>query len=76
MAEAKVTDTETKGKRILLVDDQAQNRDMLGRRLERRGYEVVLRDTAVGIEEVIVQEKIELVLLEACYDRKVKLEAM
>jgi diguanylate cyclase (GGDEF)-like protein len=50
--------------RILLVDDQAQNRDMLGRRLERRGYEVILRDTAVGIEDVIVQEKIELVLLD------------
>jgi diguanylate cyclase (GGDEF)-like protein len=50
--------------RILLVDDQAQNRDMLGRRLERRGYEVILRDTAVGIEDVIVREKIELVLLD------------
>jgi len=50
--------------RILLVDDQAQNRDMLGRRLERRGYEVVLRDTAVGIEDVIGQEGIELVLLD------------
>ena len=33
--------------RILLVDDQAQNRDMLGRRLERRGYEVVLRESAI-----------------------------
>jgi DNA-binding response OmpR family regulator len=50
--------------RILLVDDQAQNRDMLGRRLERRGYEVVLRDTAVGIEDAIREEKIELVLLD------------
>ncbi|MBL8543609.1 MAG: EAL domain-containing protein [Hyphomonadaceae bacterium] len=50
--------------RILLVDDQAQNRDMLGRRLERRGYEVVLRETAVGIEDVIVAQKIELVLLD------------
>ncbi len=50
--------------RILLVDDQAQNRDMLGRRLERRGYEVLSRDSAVGIEEIIVHEKIELVLLD------------
>ncbi|MFT3729601.1 MAG: EAL domain-containing protein [Terricaulis sp.] len=50
--------------RILLVDDQAQNRDMLGRRLERRGYDVVLRESAVGIEEAIVQDKIELVLLD------------
>lgn len=50
--------------RILLVDDQAQNRDMLGRRLERRGYELVLRDSAVGIEDVIEAERIELVLLD------------
>jgi len=50
--------------RILLVDDQAQNRDMLGRRLERRGYEVVLRESAVGIEDVILEEAIELVLLD------------
>jgi diguanylate cyclase (GGDEF)-like protein len=50
--------------RILLVDDQAQNRDMLGRRLERRGYEVVLRESAVGIEQTIAEEDIELVLLD------------
>jgi diguanylate cyclase (GGDEF)-like protein len=50
--------------RVLLVDDQAQNRDMLGRRLERRGYEVVLRESAIGIEEAIAAEDIELVLLD------------
>ncbi len=50
--------------RVLLVDDQAQNRDMLGRRLERRGYEVVLRESAVGIEELIATQDIELVLLD------------
>jgi diguanylate cyclase (GGDEF)-like protein len=50
--------------RILLVDDQAQNRDMLGRRLERRGYDVVLRESAIGIENEISAEKIELVLLD------------
>src|SRR4029079_3465461 len=49
--------------RILLVDDQAQNRDMLGRRLERRGYDVVLRESAVNIERDIAQLGIELVLL-------------
>ena len=53
--------------RILLVDDQAQNRDMLGRRLERRGYDVVLRESAVGIEDTIASEKIELVLLIASF---------
>jgi diguanylate cyclase (GGDEF)-like protein len=50
--------------RILLVDDQAQNRDMLGRRLERRGYEVLLRETAVGIEDAIAELGVELVLLD------------
>ncbi|MEZ5995153.1 MAG: EAL domain-containing protein [Hyphomonadaceae bacterium] len=50
--------------RILLVDDQAQNRDMLGRRLERRGYDVVLRESAVGVEDAIVELGIELVLLD------------
>lgn len=50
--------------RILLVDDQEQNRDMLGRRLERRGYEVVGRASAVGVEDAIVEGAIELVLLD------------
>jgi diguanylate cyclase (GGDEF)-like protein len=50
--------------RILLVDDQAQNRDMLGRRLARRGYEVLTRESAIGIEDIIVSERIELVLLD------------
>lgn len=55
---------ETRLGRVLLVDDQAQNRDMLGRRLERRGYEVVLRESAIGIEDLIQAERIELVLLD------------
>jgi diguanylate cyclase (GGDEF)-like protein len=50
--------------RILLVDDQAQNRDMLGRRLERRGYEVILRESALGVEDEIAAQAIELVLLD------------
>lgn len=36
--------------RILLVEDNEMNRDMLSRRLERRGYEVVL---AVDGEEAV-----------------------
>ncbi len=50
--------------RILLVDDQPQNVEMLSRRLERRGYEVITRDGAIDIEDVIVAERIELVLLD------------
>jgi CheY-like chemotaxis protein len=37
--------------RILLVEDNVMNRDMLSRRLERRGYEVHLaEDGAQGLE--------------------------
>jgi diguanylate cyclase (GGDEF)-like protein len=62
--------------RILLVDDQAQNRDMLGRRLERRGYDVVLRESAVGIEEAIAEERIELVLLDWMMPERSGLDAL
>ena len=62
--------------RILLVDDQAQNRDMLGRRLERRGYEVILRESAVGIEDVIATEAIELVLLDWMMPERSGLDAL
>lgn len=62
--------------RILLVDDQAQNRDMLGRRLERRGYDVVLRETAVGIEDTIAAENIELVLLDWMMPERSGLDAL
>ena len=62
--------------RILLVDDQPQNRDMLGRRLERRGYDVVLRETAVDIEDVIAAENIELVLLDWMMPERSGLDAL
>lgn len=62
--------------RILLVDDQPQNRDMLGRRLERRGYQVVLRESAVSIEDDIVNEHIELVLLDWMMPERSGLDAL
>ncbi|MEZ6023428.1 MAG: EAL domain-containing protein [Hyphomonadaceae bacterium] len=62
--------------RILLVDDQAQNRDMLGRRLERRGYEVVLRESAVGLEDAIGELGIELVLLDWMMPERSGLDAL
>lgn len=62
--------------RILLVDDQAQNRDMLGRRLERRGYEVVLAESAVGIENTISELGIELVLLDWIMPDRTGLDAL
>ncbi|MGH9419654.1 MAG: response regulator, partial [Thermoanaerobaculia bacterium] len=62
--------------RILLVDDQAQNRDMLGRRLERRGYDVVLRESAVNIEQEIERDGIELVLLDWMMPERSGLDAL
>ncbi|MGH8569517.1 MAG: response regulator, partial [Gammaproteobacteria bacterium] len=36
--------------KILLVEDNEMNRDMLGRRLQRRGYEVLIAvDGAEGV---------------------------
>ena len=38
--------------KILLVEDNEMNRDMLSRRLERRGYEVVIAvDGAEGVDK-------------------------
>ena len=37
--------------RILLIDDNEENRDFLSRRLERRGFEVLLaKDGSAGVE--------------------------
>ena len=43
--------------KILLVEDNEMNRDMLSRRLERRGYEVVV---AVDGEEGVARARAEL----------------
>jgi PleD family two-component response regulator len=50
--------------RVLLVDDEERNRDMLGRRLERAGYVVVARADALAIEDEIAAEAIDIVLLD------------
>ena len=42
--------------RILLVEDNEMNRDMLSRRLERRGYEVIV---AVDGEEGVARAKVD-----------------
>lgn len=42
--------------KILLVEDNEMNRDMLSRRLERRGYEVIV---AVDGEEGVARAKVE-----------------
>jgi CheY-like chemotaxis protein len=50
--------------RILLVEDNEMNRDMLSRRLQRRGYEVLLAlDGGQGIELAQAQQP-DLILMD------------
>ncbi len=50
--------------KILLVEDNEMNRDMLSRRLERRGYTVVIAvDGAAGIAQARA-EKPDLILMD------------
>ena len=50
--------------RILLIDDNAENRDSLSRRLERRGFEVLLAvDGRAGVDTALA-EKPDLVLMD------------
>jgi len=50
--------------RILLIDDNAENRDWLSRRLERRGFEVLVAvDGRAGIDMALA-EKPDLVLMD------------
>ena len=50
--------------KILLVEDNEMNRDMLSRRLERRGYEVVLAtDGGKGVE-MAASESPDLILMD------------
>jgi len=50
--------------KILLVEDNEMNRDMLSRRLARRGYEVIVaEDGAVGLEVARAQRP-DLILMD------------
>lgn len=51
-----VADAETQMARLLLVEDNEMNRDMLVRRLRRRGYEVaVATDGQTGLDSAAAQ---------------------
>ncbi|MFV1996903.1 MAG: PleD family two-component system response regulator [Acidiferrobacterales bacterium] len=50
--------------RLLIVDDNAMNRDMLARRLEREGYHITTVDGARRALELMDQEHFDLVLLD------------
>jgi adenylate cyclase len=49
---------------LLVVDDQESNRDMLSRRLERRGYRVAVAEDGRQALEMITTQKFDLVLLD------------
>jgi diguanylate cyclase (GGDEF)-like protein/PAS domain S-box-containing protein len=50
--------------RVLIVDDNEMNRDMLARRLERKGYQVKAAASAHELMDRIKHESIDLVLLD------------
>src|SRR5205809_1437086 len=50
--------------RLLIVDDNEMNRDMLARRLERKGYVVGIAGKAQGLTERGQQDGVDLVLVE------------
>ncbi|WP_036279284.1 adenylate/guanylate cyclase domain-containing protein [Methylocystis sp. ATCC 49242] len=50
--------------RILVVDDNASNRDLLKRRLERQGHAVVLAENGSSALAIVKQAQFDLVLLD------------
>jgi len=50
--------------RLLVVDDNALNRDMLSRRLRRRGYDVEVAEDGEQALSIIERTRIDLVLLD------------
>ena len=50
--------------RILVVDDVPDNRDILTRRLSRRGFEILEADNGTQALEIVRREKLDLVLLD------------
>src|SRR4030088_1955944 len=50
--------------RLLIVDDNEMNRDMLARRLARKGYEIAVTESAHGLVQRVKQDGTDLVLLD------------
>ena len=50
--------------KILLVEDNQMNRDMLSRRLVRRGYEVVMAEDGRAALDVALRECPDLILMD------------
>ena len=54
----------TEQSRLLIVDDNEMNRDMLARRLARKGYLIDVAEHARGLLERVKKDAIDLVLLD------------
>jgi phosphoserine phosphatase RsbU/P len=50
--------------KLLVVDDNEMNRDMLARRLTRRGYEVVTASDGQNALDIIAEQSFDLVMLD------------
>ena len=50
--------------RIVLVEDNEMNRDMLSRRLERKGYQLLMAEDGQAGVELVRREKPDLVLMD------------
>ena len=62
--QARDASVEARNRRILVVDDVADNRDILSRRLSRRGYDVVEACNGTEALQRIAEDEIDLVLLD------------
>ena len=56
--------TNARPSRLLIVDDNEMNRDMLARRLTRKGYVVELADNAKELLKRVQRDAVDLVLLD------------
>ena len=63
-AQARVALLTEQSKRILVVDDNEMNTDLLKRRLERRGFVVVAAQGGKEALRILDQQPIDMVLLD------------
>ena len=50
--------------KILIVEDEEMNRDMLTRRLQRRGYEIVVADNGAKAIAILLERLPDLILMD------------